>query len=77
MVCSKCQSHRMHRIKRQGFLRVRLAPLLGYFPWRCSVCGTEQLLKARGVRKSTRNSGNTQGNLSSPATEPMRREPAN
>jgi hypothetical protein len=53
MVCMKCQSHRMRRIKREGFVRVWLAPVFGYFPWRCSVCRSEQLLKARSYRKQT------------------------
>ncbi len=50
MVCLKCQSHRMHRIKREGVLRVWVAPVFGYFPWRCSVCRSEQLLKARNSK---------------------------
>jgi hypothetical protein len=53
MVCAKCQSNRMRRIKRVGFLRTRLAPLLGYYPWRCSLCATEKLLRARGHYEST------------------------
>lgn len=54
MFCATCQSYRMRRIKREGFLRLKVAPLFGYYPWRCSVCGTVRLLKARGVRKRTR-----------------------
>ena len=52
MVCSKCQSHRMRRIRREGILRAYLAPLFGYFPWRCSVCRTEKLFRNRGQRRS-------------------------
>jgi hypothetical protein len=36
---------------RKGFLRVKLAPLFGYYPWRCSVCRKEELLKVRGYEK--------------------------
>jgi hypothetical protein len=42
----------MHRIKREGFLRVKLAPLFGFYPWRCSACGTEHMFRDRGERKS-------------------------
>jgi hypothetical protein len=51
----------MRRIKREGFLRKNLAPLFGFYPWRCSICGTVQLLRARGERKSTRNADNPRG----------------
>ena len=53
MVCSKCQSQRMRRIRREGFVRVILAPIFGYYPWRCSVCRTEKLVRTRGVRRSS------------------------
>jgi hypothetical protein len=53
MVCPKCQSHRMHRIPRKGFLRTALAPIFGFYPWRCSVCRTEKLLRTRGTRRRT------------------------
>ncbi len=58
MTCTNCGSHRLRRIKREGFLRKNLAPLLGFYPWRCSVCGSVHLFRARGERKSTRNAGN-------------------
>jgi hypothetical protein len=50
MVCPKCQSGRMHRLKREGFVELRVAPLFGYFPWRCSDCKAELLLRARNER---------------------------
>ncbi len=77
MVCPKCQSHRMHRIRREGFLRVNLAPLFGYFPWRCSVCRTERLLRTRGARRSSHES--TVQRLDAPVApvEQLRREPMN
>ena len=48
MFCTKCHRDRMRRIKREGFLQVWLAPLFGYYPWQCSNCATEHLLRARG-----------------------------
>ena len=61
MMCPECQSHRIRRLTRRGFFRARLAPLFGYYPWRCSSCGTEQLLRARGERKRKHDEGNPQG----------------
>ena len=61
MICPKCKSYRIRRIKREGFLRVRLAPLLGFYPWRCSTCGTVQLLKTRGRPVRKRNGDKTYG----------------
>jgi hypothetical protein len=43
----------MRRIKREGILRKWLAPLFGYFPWRCSSCQVEKLLKSRGKKRSS------------------------
>jgi hypothetical protein len=61
MICPKCKSYRIRRIKREGFLRVRLAPLLGFYPWRCSTCGTVQLLKTRGRPVRKRNADKVYG----------------
>lgn len=67
MICPKCHSFRIRRIRREGFLRKRLAPIFGYYPWRCSTCGTVQLLKARGKRARRREAGNT--STEAPATQ--------
>jgi hypothetical protein len=61
MICTKCKSYRIRRIKREGFLRRKLAPLFGFFPWRCSTCGTVQLLRARGRPARRRNASNPHG----------------
>jgi hypothetical protein len=52
MICKNCRSYRMRRIKREGLLRKYLAPLFGFYPWRCSDCRTVQLLRSRGKRRS-------------------------
>ena len=75
MVCMKCQSHRMHRIRREGFLRVALAPLFGYFPWRCSVCRSEKLLRTRGKRKRL-DTSDLHGEISARTSEHLRRRTA-
>jgi len=61
MICTNCESYRIRRIKREGFLRVKLAPMFGYYPWRCSTCGTVQLLKSRGRPARKRNADRTYG----------------
>jgi ribosomal protein L37AE/L43A len=45
--CPKCKERQLARISRRGFLRVRIYPLLGLFPWQCAICGKERLLLKR------------------------------
>jgi hypothetical protein len=52
MECKKCKCDRMRRIKREGYLHTKLAPLFGYYPWRCSICLTVQLRRSRGKQHS-------------------------
>lgn len=61
MICKKCKSYRIRRIKREGYLQTKVAPLFGFYPWRCSNCGTVQLLKMRGRPARKRNSDTTYG----------------
>jgi hypothetical protein len=74
MVCVNCQSHRLRRITREGFLRTTLAPLFGYFPWRCSVCRTEQLLKVRGKRTNASDQGSSYPDSPSQSASPLRQK---
>jgi hypothetical protein len=64
MICAICQSHRMRRISRKGLLRKVLAPLFGYYPWRCSSCFTEFMLKSRGQRRTVQVSNSQHEHLS-------------
>jgi hypothetical protein len=57
MVCKQCQSDKLRRIRRVGFVHTRLAPMFGYYPWRCSSCGTVQLRRARSTLESMPRSG--------------------
>jgi hypothetical protein len=54
MECPECHSSKIQRIKRKGFFQTRLAPLFGYYPWHCSECRKDHLLKVRGERKRLR-----------------------
>lgn len=73
MFCTKCQSERMRRIKREGFLHIRVAPLFGYYPWRCSTCATVQLIRARGKKESM--PGANKQEKEDPAARQLRRKP--
>ncbi|MGB0065472.1 MAG: hypothetical protein WBP85_13570 [Terracidiphilus sp.] len=45
--CRKCGSGKVHRIHRDGFVQKMIYPLLGYYPWRCTRCGTLVMLQKR------------------------------
>jgi ribosomal protein L37AE/L43A len=47
--CPQCRQLEMARIARQGFLRERIYPLLGLYPWQCAICGKEAMLRRRGA----------------------------
>jgi hypothetical protein len=51
MQCSKCKANDMYRIRREGFLRMRVFPLFGYYPWKCRQCQSIQMARKRGDRK--------------------------
>lgn len=53
MICIVCHSHRLRRIRRAGFFRLEVAPLFGFYPWKCSNCGSTQMRKTRGMREHT------------------------
>ena len=56
--CPKCKERQLARISRRGFLRERIYPLLGLFPWQCAICGNERLLfKRSGVTLGPRLAG--------------------
>ena len=52
MFCPNCQSQKIHRVPRKGFFQSRIAPLFGYFPWRCKECNTFHQLRKRGMRRT-------------------------
>jgi hypothetical protein len=47
----------MRRIKREGFLRKIFLPMLGFYPWRCSYCQEEHLLRERGKKAGQADAG--------------------
>jgi hypothetical protein len=52
-LCAHCQGKECRRLNREGFLERRILPLLGYFPWECSLCRKKFFLRADGHRVRT------------------------
>lgn len=50
MHCSHCGCKELVRVRRSGFLEVRLLPLLGFYPWKCADCRSKFLLRHRGKK---------------------------
>lgn len=56
LMCPNCRRDQLARIARRGFLRERLFPIFGFYPWECGMCRRQFLLLKRGgaYRKSSR-----------------------
>jgi hypothetical protein len=50
--CRHCGSDRVFRVYRQGFLQERIYPILGFYPWKCKVCGANMILRKRRRSKA-------------------------
>jgi hypothetical protein len=57
----------MRRIKREGFMRKVLLPFFGFFPWRCSYCQEEHLLRVRGKKAGRADAGKPRGEAPGPS----------
>jgi hypothetical protein len=51
MNCPNCDCQHIVRLKREGFLRERIFPLFGLYPWKCPKCKVACLLRGRGKRR--------------------------
>lgn len=49
LVCPGCGHEQLARIARRGFLRKKVYPLLGFYPWECAMCRKEFLIRKRGA----------------------------
>jgi DNA-directed RNA polymerase subunit RPC12/RpoP len=49
--CPRCGSDYMKRIRGTGFLQARVCSIFGYYPWRCTKCLGNFLIKIRGESK--------------------------
>jgi DNA-directed RNA polymerase subunit RPC12/RpoP len=52
VVCQKCGSGKVQRVFRDGFLQQVVYPLFGFYPWRCTTCGSRTLRRKRRRRKT-------------------------
>lgn len=50
LVCPACGYEQLERVARRGFLREKLFPIFGFYPWECVICRKEFLIRKRGVR---------------------------
>jgi DNA-directed RNA polymerase subunit RPC12/RpoP len=49
--CPRCGSDYLKRMRRRGFLQVRVYPVFGYYPWKCTTCLGSVMLKKRNVSR--------------------------
>lgn len=56
LTCPNCCHEQLARIARRGFLRERLFPIFGFYPWECAMCRRQFMLRKRGAayRKASR-----------------------
>ena len=67
LTCPNCRHQQLARIARRGFLRERLFPIFGFYPWECAMCRRQFLLRKRGAayrKSSSRKSGAQEQNPS-------------
>lgn len=64
--CPNCRREQLARIARHGFLRRKLFPVFGFYPWECAICRRQFMLWKRGgaYRKAARPYGKTEGTSS-------------
>ena len=51
VACRFCGSDKVFRLEREGFLRMRIYPLFGFYPWRCKGCASNMMLHKRRLAK--------------------------
>jgi ssDNA-binding Zn-finger/Zn-ribbon topoisomerase 1 len=55
--CPRCGSKFLKRMARRGFLRRKIYPIFGYYPWLCTGCKGSVLIKNRGESRKNRELG--------------------
>lgn len=48
--CKHCGSGHLRRLNRRGWAQVRLLPLLGFYPWECTLCRCRMFWRDNGHR---------------------------
>lgn len=49
--CPDCGQRNLVRVARIGFLKERIYPKFGFYPWECPQCRRKLLLRRRGIRE--------------------------
>jgi DNA-directed RNA polymerase subunit RPC12/RpoP len=49
--CPRCGSEYMKRTRREGFVQEKLYSIFGYYPWRCTKCLGNFMMKKRGMHR--------------------------
>ena len=52
--CPRCSAEHMKRTRREGFFKQRVCAAFGYYPWRCTKCLGNFLLKRRALHRRRR-----------------------
>ena len=50
--CPRCGAERIKRMRREGFFKRKICSAFGYYPWRCTKCLGNFLLKKRALRRT-------------------------
>ena len=48
--CKQCGSGHMRRLNRRGWTQLQLLPMLGIFPWECTLCRSRTFRRDNGQR---------------------------
>lgn len=70
--CPNCHEEQLARIARRGFLRNRIYPLIGLYPWQCAICGRHYLLRKRSTGYRRPAEASERGTQPSPHNDPIR-----
>lgn len=49
-LCKQCGSDHLRRVNRRGWTQVRLLPMLGFYPWECTLCRSKIFYRDNGHR---------------------------
>jgi len=52
LYCKECNSHRVFRIFRKGFLQERIYPWFGFYPWKCKDCKSCMFYRKRKMSRA-------------------------
>ncbi len=66
--CPRCGAGYIKRMRRAGFAQKRIFAMFGYFPWRCTKCFGNFMLRQRDAAKRHQDTAADVAALVTPAT---------